>query len=291
MKFDRVVLVLCPLGLLFLWGCSLFYHSLAHGQGGPVCRLDNRAVKESSGLAYSLVNPGVLWTHNDSGDKPRLFAFGSDCRDLGVLSVKGASARDWEDISIVRLNGKSHIFIADTGDNNRRRKSCALYLVKEPTLRPGQKSYQAGIRRRLDFTYEDGPRNCEAAAVDPTSGIVLLIGKNLASRAPVYTVDFNQGGKGARAVRLTELPLTLVTALDISPDGTRALVATYGDGYEYRRRPGESWASAFFRPPLEVPLPRRNQGESVCYGPDGFSLFLTSERTPAPLWFIPRSPD
>ena len=30
---------------------------------------------EASGLAFSVRNPGVLWSHNDDGDDGRLFAF------------------------------------------------------------------------------------------------------------------------------------------------------------------------------------------------------------------------
>ena len=33
-----------------------------------------REVRESSGLAVSRAYPGVFWTHNDSGDRPRLYA-------------------------------------------------------------------------------------------------------------------------------------------------------------------------------------------------------------------------
>lgn len=31
-------------------------------------------IKEASGIVASRVNPGVLWVHNDSGDKARTFA-------------------------------------------------------------------------------------------------------------------------------------------------------------------------------------------------------------------------
>src|ERR1700741_1476633 len=37
-------------------------------------RLDAPAVNESSGLIASRTNPGLYWTHNDSGDGPNLYA-------------------------------------------------------------------------------------------------------------------------------------------------------------------------------------------------------------------------
>ena len=30
-------------------------------------------LRESSGLGISRTRPGVFWTHNDSGDRPRLY--------------------------------------------------------------------------------------------------------------------------------------------------------------------------------------------------------------------------
>ena len=36
-----------------------------------------------------------------------------------------------------------------------------------------------------------------------------------------------------------------------------------------------------------VLTPMRRQGESICYGPGGRALYLTSEKAPTPLWRIP----
>jgi hypothetical protein len=45
---------------------------IAYRPGRELCRLANREVEESSGVAASSANPGVLWTHNDSGGRPVL---------------------------------------------------------------------------------------------------------------------------------------------------------------------------------------------------------------------------
>ena len=54
-------------------------------------------LRESSGLAISRTQPGVLWSHNDSGDGPNLYALDISGKLLGVFRVNGAMARDWED--------------------------------------------------------------------------------------------------------------------------------------------------------------------------------------------------
>jgi hypothetical protein len=65
------------------------------------------------------------------------------------------------------------------------------------------------------------------------------------------------------------------------------MVLTYADAYEYRRRADEEWSEAFSHEPRVIALPVRTKGEAVCYGPDGKTLYLTSEGLPAPLWEVP----
>jgi hypothetical protein len=76
---------------------------------------------ESSGVAVSHAYPGVLWTHNDSGDGPYLYATDLRGTDRGALLVPGAQAIDWEDMSLgpcpPRVNADTCIYLADTGDN------------------------------------------------------------------------------------------------------------------------------------------------------------------------------
>ena len=78
--------------------------------------------------------------------------------------------------------------------------------------------------------------------------------------------------------------------MDISPDGLRAVVLTYGHAREYARRADESWSKAFARKERIIVMPRRKQGESICYGEDGKTLYLTSEGKSQPLWEVPLIP-
>ena len=41
------------------------------------------------------------------------------------------------------------------------------------------------------------------------------------------------------------------------------------------------------RKPREIIVPERVQGESMCFGPDGKTLYLTSENLPTPLFVVP----
>ena len=70
--------------------------------GGPVPMgvVQYDPLREASGLVASRSHPGVLWAHNDSGDDPRLYALTTSGRHLGVFTLDGAEARDWEDLAI-----------------------------------------------------------------------------------------------------------------------------------------------------------------------------------------------
>ena len=261
-----------------------------YGQGRQLCTLANEDVDESSGVACSRLTPGVFWTHNDSGDEPRVFAFNAKGDDLAAFDIEGANARDWEDMASFTRGGKAYLLLADVGDNAAERDNCTLYLVPEPRLDPKKRGVRGKLKAEaIDFRYEDGPHNCEAVAVDPTSKTILLVTKIMPGPCKVYALHEPPARPReplvAKAIATLKLPL--VTAMDVSPDGLRAVVLTYGNAYEYTRRPDEKWSDAFARQPRMVPMPPRRQGEAICYGPDAKTLYLTSEGNPCPFFEVP----
>jgi len=250
---------------------------------------DNR-INESSGLARSIHKPGAFWTHNDSGDGPRLFLIDHSGKTLVTAPVEGASAVDWEDMASFRRGEQGYLLIGDVGDNAARRKECTLYLIPEPRIELGGQSAAPAARPSLviRFTYEDGPHNCESVAVDPATGTIYLVAKRGGNECKVYKLplpaDQAEEPVVARAIATLGIPTT--TAMDISPDGLRAVVLTYGHAREYVRGPGEPWAKAFARGERIIVMPQREQGESICYGADGRTLYLTSEGRSQPLWEV-----
>ena len=183
------------------------------------------------------------------------------------------------------------------------------------------------LRRTLVFRYEDGNHNCEALALDSGRKEILLVTKTpggggeagvyrmalpdlgfeasvdasddtsttqtadapapLPSIEPDESLRLDSGPEIETARKIATLKLPTVTAMDISACGCYAVVLTYGNAYYYERDEDETWAQAFARPPRMVPLPVRRQGESIGFGSDGKSLYLTSEKLPTPLWHLP----
>jgi hypothetical protein len=271
-------------------GCARINLTSRQRPGRELCKLMNEDIHESSGLAYSVSEKDILWTHNDSGDSPRIFAFDLDGRDLGAFEINGADAVDWEDMASFAMEGRGYLLIADVGDNYRGREFVTLYLVREPDVERDHEN--AGrvidVEQRIDFTYEDGPRDCESVAVDPATRTVFLVSKSKRKKCKVYSLPLDELSTGeiASAVAVASINVQYATAMDVSADGGRAVVLTYLEAYEWTRQESETWAEAFGRTPYLMLMPPRPQGESICYAPDGQSLYLTSEAAPAPLWEV-----
>ena len=238
----------------------------------------------AAGWRDQIERRGLFWTHNDSGDDARLYLFDSKGADRGSCLLAGIRAYDWEDMASFSAGGKNWLLVCDVGNNGRAAAVQMLHLIEEPAIGPDGRLAVERVEsvKTIFVGYEDDFRDCEAVAVDPTDRTILFVTKEVAPPCHVYALAWpkviDNQAQVARLIGLLKLPSA--TSLDVSPDGRRAVVLTYGDAFEYARGPKEDWAQAFSRPPRRIVLPHRAQGESIAYGPDGKTLYLTSERLP-----------
>lgn len=187
-------------------------------------------LSESSGLAMSRRTPGVLWTHNDSGDEPVVYAVGAGGELRGAVRVAGAENRDWEDIAVGPCPAGSCLYVADTGDNEAKRDEVHVYRVPEPD--PGA-SVTAESAERLSMRYPGGPRDVEALFVLP-SGELFVITKG--RRKPVEVFRYPLPVRPGETVELERVAtlksaaqdeVLQVTGADASPDGEWIAVRAY----------------------------------------------------------------
>lgn len=264
--------------------------------------ITSQDLDEVSGFAASRAHEDVLWAINDSGNPARLHAISLRGKLLAQFDVEGAKNIDWEDMASFDLDGKHYLLVADTGDNGGVRKSITLYVFEEPaslvngTLRPAWT-----IRAR----WPDGPRDCEAVAVDAAAGRILLVSKK---RTPpeLFLLPLADPGKTwrepRRIGRLSGVPaadpelqrsdptmaklFTQVTAADLSPDGNTLAVLTYGSVMFYRRQAGEDWGAAVARDPEAHDVPLIPQAEALAWSAGGSGLYATGEFNPAPIFYL-----
>ena len=276
------------------------------GYGPPVLlgTLQDRSIGESSGLVASRLNPGSYWTHNDSGDGPYLYCVGDLGESCGVWSVTGAEARDWEDVAAGPgpTVGRSYLYVGDIGDNLDDQEHVTVYRVAEPETRADQARTTRFAPARtepaevLRLRYPDGPHNAETLLVHPQTGDLYVLTKEAApsvfvARAPL-TADATNQMSALAVLRVDGSERTdVVTGGDISPDGRRVALCTYGDGYELEAPPGESFDAVWRQPPSRFPLGSRVVGEAIAYRLDGRALLTTSEEplgSPTPLLQVER---
>ena len=126
-------------------------------------------IHEASGLAVSRMNPGILYTHPDSGHGAHVFATSESGQVKAEVVLEECTNHDWEDIAVT----ESHVYVADTGNNFHNRGNLRVLRFPEPVI-DGSGS-QIRIPRSdidyLDFTYPDYNHNCEGVAVDANTSI------------------------------------------------------------------------------------------------------------------------
>lgn len=238
--------------------------------------LTNPELIELSGLAASRTFDPVLWAHNDSGDTARLYAIDRSGASIATVALTGVEARDWEDIAA----GAGALYVGDIGDNQAKRDGIVVYRVPEPDPAAAAEADAVPI----ELTYPDGAHDAEALMVDGPTGQLVIVTKELAGNAGVYTAPLDTPGVLARVATLDLGVGQLVTAGDISPAGDAIALRTYGKVFVWERRDGESVAGAFGRAPCEAPAPAEGQGEAIAFIGPGYVTI--SEGEGAPVWSV-----
>ncbi|MGH7481803.1 MAG: hypothetical protein ACRELV_06570 [Longimicrobiales bacterium] len=260
----------------------------------PECAVPERvgalpeALREASGLAASRRHEGVLWTHDDSGGEPEIFAIDTAGRLLSTVRVTDATFTDWEDIEVGPCDVGDCIYIGDIGNNRRDRDSATIFVIPEPA----PTETVSAPARRLRLRYPGGPAaDAEALFVLPGPA-VYVISKGI--EQPVTVFRYPGEPRPGVAVELeavqtlTPEPVALpdqVTGAGASPDGDLVAVRTYTALQLYRPTDGRLSAALLDSAGIDLTPAAEPQGEGVALG-DGGNVWLVSERgldTIAPL--------
>lgn len=257
--------------------------------------LNEPALKESSGLAFSLREPGHVWTHNDSGDGPHLWCFDSKTgARTGSCELSNANAVDWETLTSCLSTDpsgtpKRTLIVGDCGDNQRRRSHVTLYRFDEPetnvdaVIPPEQ--WQA-----LKVQFPDGPHDCEAIWFDSDARALVLLAKSLSPLTGVYALKlsaFEQTKHDATVTctQIATLAIPLATGGDRDPQTGDIWIATYWKAFCFKRGASISLQDQLAAVPAAFSMPQWKQIESI--GVDDQSrIWVTTEGSPAKLGML-----
>jgi hypothetical protein len=234
----------------------------------------NRGLEETSGLVASHAYPGSFWAHNDSGHPPELFLLDSNAQTKASFLVAGAKNRDWEDITRLTIDSTSILFIGDIGDNNQRHGIKIIYCVPEPENLDTSSSLNTIQTLRIRLAGR--ARDSEALMADPVTKNLYVVSKR-EHEVKVYEIPYPYPTDTLEVEAILELPVSRITAADISADGSEILLKNYTDVFYWKRFPGQTIPEALRTPPVTLPYEGEPQGESIAWAFDGSGYFTLSE--------------
>ncbi len=264
--------------------------------------VNNPTISEASGIVASRNNTEVLWTHNDSGDDPKIYAISTSGEVLGEWVVAGARNRDWEDIAIGPgpEEGINYLYVGDIGDNQAVHPSVDIYRFPEPTI-TDDTPVRDTIRdaEKINAKYLNGARDAETLLVDPFTKDIYIISKR-DNFAWVFQLAYPQSTRFTiMAKKIGEWNREIVGIFnqpvggDISPDGKELLIKSYVEILYWRRESEETTLLDLLQQdPKILPYVVEPQGEAVGWAADGSGYFTLSEKQgnpPPRLYFYERT--
>lgn len=244
----------------------------------------DKNLPEVSGILYSRVNRAMLWVEQDGGNGQFLYVYSTQGKQIKKIALHNTMANDAEDIAYgPDEKGKyNRIYLADIGDNNKKRTSVSVYTFKEPlfsdtSLIPKQLTAE----NKIVLKYPNGAENAEALFVDPLTNKMYVFSKQ-SSVSHVYTLDFPYQYKTINRLKHVgdiNIRFQKVTAADISPDGLNILLKTLDYILYWKRKQNEDLTKTFSRLPVLLPYAAEVQGEAITWGHLSDEYFTWSEQS------------
>ncbi|MGH3646557.1 MAG: hypothetical protein ACRDTM_05210, partial [Micromonosporaceae bacterium] len=250
--------------------------------GKVLCTIEDDRLREVSGLVttkkgYVAVADGAT----EAGQVLEVFDLDSKCQ----VTERHSFQRDPFDPEDLAIAEDGTLWVADIGDNRLERDTVALWKIS-----PDRNT--AEIHR---LTYPDGKHDAEALLMPPDGKPVIMTkdpegaGIYVAQTAlkvdesvPLTKAgDFKVSNTGTGGNRFGAVGQKLVTGAALSADGTRAVVRTYADAYEWKLTGDDVVAALTKGKPLRTPLPGEPQGEAITYSRDGKKYLTATEATTA----------
>lgn len=242
--------------------------------------LKSKTLNEVSGLAASVANPGMFWTHNDSGNDAEVYLIDKETNIRKTYVLKGISNRDWEEIALGPgpVEGKHYLYVGDIGDNAAIHTTKYIYRFEEPVLNSGDDRKKIDILQfdTFAFSLSDERRDTEAFVVDPVTRDIYIIGK-WKNPVDVYQLKYSAPGDGLIAQHAGTLPITAVVAADFNQDGTELLIKTYNHVFYWKRKPETPVMTMLREPGIRLPYLREPQGEAITWSIRGDGYYTLSE--------------
>lgn len=231
--------------------------AICHKWSGPqvVGSLDSTIINESSGIAISKLYPNRLYNINDSGSGPFIYSTTIEGRLTKKYKINDYRPYDMEDLAVGTCGKDSCVYIADIGDNKRKRDYLSIVVLKESDIAEDNNGIDPIANIRVNYPSEKF--NAESLVVHPNGDIYILTKvvddeNRRALPAKLFKVSKDdvslavKNKKGSvilKEMATVDLPYQLynynlwgriAVGMDISEDGKTLLILTYSAVFEFK---------------------------------------------------------
>jgi type IX secretion system substrate protein len=186
-------------------------------------------INETSGLSYF---NGKLWTINDSGGLPILYAFDTISGEIMQrITVSGATNIDWESLA----DDEEYIYIGDFGNNSGNRDDLAIYKVNKTDIPEFGDAIVSSAK--IEFSYADytgnivkrKENNFDCEAFFAFNNKLYLFSKNHGNQeSRLYKLSSTSGSHIAELIDSFNTA-GLITGADINLDENEVTLVGYID--------------------------------------------------------------
>jgi hypothetical protein len=269
-------------------------NSALFGEGKPLAELtDKKRLGELSGLAASANNPGMLWSHNDSGNRSEIFLLDQKLNIKLTCRLRGIVCRDWEDITVGPgpEEGKNYIYVGEIGDNMAIFQYKHIYRFPEPTFDASKTEVVITEFDTITFQLADKRKDTESLLIDPKTKNLYVISKR---ENPVHVYELKYPYPTADTLTVNSIgtiPYAQIVGGDFSVDGRELLIKNY-DNVFYWKLGDTPLRDVLTEKPFILNYTGEPQGESITFARDGSGFFTVSEIVKGEksyLYFYPRA--
>lgn len=245
----------------------------------PLAEATHDKLVELSGLAASKKHPGLLWTHNDSGNDAEIYLVDQKLNIKLTCKLPGVINRDWEDIAVGPGpdSTKTYVYVGEIGDNDAIYPLKHLYRFEEPDLDSTTQTFTVASFDTITFRFPDAIKDSEALMVHPITKDIYVLSKR-ENPVIVYALKYPQSTTDTiTAEKLVSLPITQIVSASMSASGREILMKNYETIY-YWNIGDKPLTEALAAVPQQIEYDPEPQGEAITWAHNDAGFYTISEK-------------
>lgn len=241
-----------------------------------------KKISESSAVEVT-EKSDLIWTLEDSGNEPQLFALNKKGKIINTLHITNIQNTDWEDLT---SDKQGNLYIGDFGNNDNSRKDLSIYKITASDLTKKETT----VAETVSFFYPEqtlfppkkSERFYDVEAFFISGDYFYLFTKNRSSKFDGTTLLYQVPNKaGNHPAKLLSSFKTCdnfnhcaITSADISPDGGKVALLSADKVWIFSGFKDNDFLSANVE---QIELNSFTQKEGICFV-DNQTLLITDEK-------------